>query len=138
MEKQHVFSLIVGTIGAFWSAMVGSLGLAVSVLMVVMLADYVTGLLCATVNKELSSSKGTRGFIKKLIVLILIGLVYLLEASSLGTQHAADGAAIAYIAIEFISVTENAGRIGVPLGPLKNIIAILKEKISSKGDEKNG
>jgi toxin secretion/phage lysis holin len=135
MEKQYVFSLIIGTIGAFWSAMVGSLGLAVSVLLVVMLADYITGLLCAAVNKELNSAKGTKGFIKKLIVLILIGLVYLLENASLGTQHASDGAAVAYIAIEFISVTENAGKIGVPLGPLANIIAVLKEKIV-KGESK--
>ncbi|PAD85471.1 hypothetical protein CHH55_23375 [Niallia circulans] len=42
----------------------GGVGLAVSVLLVVMLADYVTGLLCAFVNKELNSAKGTRGFKK--------------------------------------------------------------------------
>jgi toxin secretion/phage lysis holin len=135
MEKQHVLGLFIGMIGAFWSAMVGSFGLAVSVLFVVMLADYITGLLCAFVNKELNSAKGTRGFIKKLIILILIGLLYLIELSFNGTATGGEGAAWAYIAIEFISITENAGKIGVPLGPLANIIAVLKEKIT-KGEGK--
>ncbi|WP_158318896.1 phage holin family protein [Robertmurraya kyonggiensis] len=135
MEKQHVLSLGIGAIAAFWSALVGSFGLAVSVLLVVMLADYITGLLCATVNKELNSSKGWRGFIKKLIVLILIGLLYLIELSLNGTATGGEGAAWAYIAIEFISITENAGKIGVPLGPLTNIIAVLKEKVNGKGEK---
>jgi len=133
MEKQHVFSFIVGGLGALWTAMVGSFGQAVSVLLVVMLADYITGLMCAIVNKELNSAKGTRGFIKKLIVLILIGMLYLIEGTWLGTAAAGEGAAWAYIAIEFISITENAGKIGVPLGPLGNIIAVLKEKVNGKG-----
>ncbi|AYV67238.1 hypothetical protein C2I06_10305 [Niallia circulans] len=45
----------------YWRDLVsngGGFGLAVSVLLVVMLADYVTGLLCAFVNKELNSAKG--------------------------------------------------------------------------------
>jgi toxin secretion/phage lysis holin len=136
MEKQHVLGIFVGAIGAFWSAMVGSFGLAVSILLVVMLADYITGLLCAAVNKELNSTKGTRGFIKKLIILILIGLLYLIEGEKFGTGISGEGAAWAYIAIEFISITENAGKIGVPLGPITNIISVLKEKINVKGVDK--
>ncbi|UQZ76701.1 holin [Niallia circulans] len=132
MEKQHGLSIAIGVIGGIWSVMVGGFGLAVSVLLVVMLADYVTGLLCAFVNKELNSAKGTRGFKKKLIVLILIGLLYLIEISLNGTATGGEGAAWAYIAIEFISITENAGKIGVPLGPLGNIIAVLKEKVNGK------
>lgn len=132
MEKQHGLSIVIGVIGGFWSVIVGSFGLAVSVLLVVMLADYVTGLLCAFVNKELNSAKGTRGFIKKLIVLILIGLLYLIEISLNGTAAGGEGAAWAYIAIEFISITENAGKIGVPLGPLGSIISVLKEKVNGR------
>jgi toxin secretion/phage lysis holin len=135
MEKQHVLGLIIGMIGAFWSAMVGSFGSAVSVLMVVMLGDYITGIICGFINKELNSSKGTRGFAKKLIILILIGLLYLIEFSFNGTAAGGEGAAWAYIAIEFISITENAGKIGVPLGPVSNFIAVLKEKII-KGEGK--
>lgn len=136
MEKQHGLGIAVGIVGGIWSAMVGSFGLAVSVLLVIMFADYVTGLLCAFVNKELNSAKGTRGFIKKLIVLILIGLLYLIELSLNGTATGGEGAAWAYIAIEFISITENAGKIGVPLGPLGGFIAVLKEKINPKGEGK--
>lgn len=132
MEKQHILGIVIGLVGGFWSAMVGGFGLAVSVLMVVMLADYITGLLCAGVNKELNSAIGTRGFAKKLIILILIGLLYLIEHSMRGTSVGGSGAAWAYIAIEFVSITENAGKIGVPLGPIASFISVLKEKINEK------
>lgn len=132
MEKQHWLGIAVGFIGGIWSAMVGCLGEALSVLIVIMAADYMTGLLSAFVNKELNSAIGTKGFIKKLVVLILIGLIYLLEGVGLNTQHVGDGVAIAYIAIEFISITENAGRLGVPLGPVEKFIAILKDKGENK------
>ncbi|MDF2791408.1 MAG: holin [Neobacillus sp.] len=136
MEKQHILSIFIGVVGAFWAAMVGNFGLAVSILVVMMLADYVTGILCAFVNKELNSAKGTKGFIKKLIVLILIGLLYLIEGAKFGTGISGEGAAWAYIAIEFISITENAGKIGVPLGPIGSFVSVLKEKINQKGEEK--
>lgn len=132
MERMHWFSLGFGGLGIFWSVMVGSLGIAVSVLILMMAADYATGLISGWINKELNSAKGTRGFAKKLLILILIGSVYLLEKVVFDTQHMGDGAALAYIFIEFISIAENVGRAGVSLGPVNNIIAVLKEKGNGK------
>jgi toxin secretion/phage lysis holin len=121
------------SIGTIWSFIVGALGWAFPTLVIMMTADFISGILAGSINEGLSSSIGRKGFIKKVHILIIIGCFYLLEKVIFGTQHIGDGVTVAYIIIEFISITENAGRIGVPLGPLKNIIAVLKEK---GGEEK--
>jgi toxin secretion/phage lysis holin len=113
-----------GAIGTIWSFIVGAMGWAFPTLVIMMAADFVSGMSAGSANEGLSSSKGRIGFVKKVHILIIVGLVYLLEKGVLGTQHLGDGVTFAYIIIEFISLTENAGRLGVPLGPLKKFIAL--------------
>lgn len=130
------FKTFFGAIGTVWSAIVGTLGWAFPALIVMMAADFLSGVSAGYANDGLSSSIGRKGFVKKVHILIIVGLVYLLEKTVLGTQHLGDGVTIAYIVIEFISLTENAGKLGVPLGPLKNVIALLKDKDQTKSDSK--
>lgn len=123
-----------GTIGGAWSWLAGSLGAAFPVLLVMMLFDYITGLMVGATTGTLNSAVGRKGFIRKLYVLILIGAVYLIERILFQTQHIGDGVTIAYIIIEFISITENGGKLGAPIPqPVKNLIAVLKEKGNGKG-----
>lgn len=121
-----------GTIGTVWSFIVGAMGWAFPTLILLMLADFISGVMAGSTKEGLSSKKGRIGFVKKVHILIIVGVVYLIEKQLLGTQHLADGVTIAYILIEFISITENAGKLGVPLGPVKNFIAVLKEKGEGK------
>lgn len=130
-----IIKSVFGTIGTGWSLVVGAMGWAFPTLLVMMAADFATGVLAGSVNEGLKSDKGRKGFIKKVYVLILIGSVYLLERTIFGTQHLGDGVTIAYIVIEFISLAENGGKLGVNLGPIQNIIAVLKEKGNGKGDK---
>lgn len=115
-------------LGTVWSFIVGAMGWAFPTLIVMMAADYITGVMAGAANGGLSSSIGRKGFLKKIYVIILIGAVCLLERTIFGTQHLGDGVTIAYIIIEFISLAENGGKLGVNIGPVKNIIAVLKEK----------
>jgi toxin secretion/phage lysis holin len=128
---KSVFSVV----GSLWSLVVGAMGWAFPTLVIMMAADFISGVMAGSVNGGLSSSIGRKGFLKKLYVLMLIGAVYLLEKTIFGTQHLGDGVTIAYIVIEFISLAENGGKLGVNLGPIKNIIAVLKEKGTGKGDK---
>lgn len=136
MENKIIFWLksFFGSIGTIWSFIVGTMGWAFPSLVIMMLLDFISGLSAGSKNEGLSSSKGREGFIKKIHVLIIIGAVYLMEKAVFGTQHVGDGVTIAYLIIEFISLIENAGRLGVPLGPVENFISILKQK----GDGKDG
>jgi len=130
MEKW--IATIIGSIGFLLSYAIDGMGLAIVVLIGVMAIDYATGLMAAWHNKELSSQKGTRGFIRKLYVLLLIGAVAIAESLVFGSEHAADGVAIAYIAVELISITENGVKMDAPMPPVvKRLLDIVKSKTES-------
>lgn len=127
MEKWIAWTT--GGIGSIISLLIDGMGLAVTILIAIMGIDYVTGLMQAWYNKQLSSMVGMRGFIRKLYVLLLIAAIYLCEDAIFGTEHVGDGVVIAYIAIELISITENGIKMGAPMPPyIKSLIEIVKDK----------
>ncbi|MFW5436262.1 phage holin family protein [Paenibacillus apiarius] len=131
-----LFKAAFGFVGSFISWMVGGLGLVFVVLLGLMVMDFATGIMAGITGPGLSSSKGRNGFIRKLYIIILIGAVYLIEITVLKSSGVVgDGVAIAYCVIEFISIVENGGKLGVPLGPVQNIIEVLKGK--EKGEKIN-
>ncbi len=97
-------------------------------LLLLMVFDYITGIMCALVKKTLSSKVGYKGICRKLCVLIIIAL------SNLGAETvnlpALRSAAIGfYIANEAISILENAGELGVAYPKwLKEALIQLKNK----------
>lgn len=120
---------IITILGGFISWMVGGVGLAFVVLLVLIALDFGTGLMVAAYSSNLSSSVGIKGFIKKMYIIILVGAVYMVERSVLhSTGVVGDGIVIAYSILEFLSIVENGGKLGVPIGPLKNVISVLKGK----------
>lgn len=132
MEKW--IATAVGSVGFLVSYAIDGMGLAVVVLIGVMGIDYITGLMAAWHNQELSSRVGTRGFIRKLYVLLLIGALSIAESLVFGSEHAADGVAIAYIAVELISIAENGVKMDAPMpGVVKNLLDIIKSK--TQGNE---
>lgn len=117
-----------GIIGAVISYSVDGLGMAVTVLIGFMSIDYVTGILCGIVNKNLNSRIGFNGIIRKIYYLMLVGSVYLLSLVIPGIEYAGDGAAIAFCVLEFISITENGTKMGLPLPTfIKNILSIVQD-----------
>ncbi|WP_246062939.1 phage holin family protein [Paenibacillus ehimensis] len=129
MDKSTVFKTGFGVVGAFISWVVGGLGLAFTILLGLMLLDYATGLMVGYVKKELSSRVGITGLFRKTYVIILVGCVYMIEVSVLKSNGViGDGVVMAYSVIEFLSIVENGGKLGVPLGPLANVISAVKGK----------
>lgn len=120
--------------GGLVSYLVGGLGLAFTILLGLMVIDYVTGLMVAIYNKNLSSRVGSRGFIRKLYVILLIGAVYLIEQVTFEqVGYIADGVAVAYCVMELVSIVENGGKLNVPLPKmLKDLILVLKPKSEQK------
>lgn len=121
-------------VGGLISYMVGGLGLAFTILLGLMVIDYVTGLMVAIYNKNLSSKIGSKGFIRKLYVILLIGAVYLIEQVTFEqVGYIADGVAVAYCVMELVSIIENGGKLNVPLPKmLKDLILVLKPKSEQK------
>lgn len=144
MNIEQKFALISGIIGSIVSYMFDSVGVAVSILILFMLADYITGMVAAGIQKELNSRVGWTGFIRKIYVLVLIGLIYALEyLAGYYTEfdifggHVGDGAAFAYIAIEFISITENGVKMGAPIPKfIQNLLKVVKDKTGEGSEAK--
>jgi len=143
MNIEQKISLISGFLGAIVSFMFDRVGVAVSILILFMTVDYITGLIAAGINKELSSRIGLTGLGRKVYVLMLIGVVYALEFLAgqyidleIFGGHIGDGAAFAYIAIEFISITENGVKMGAPIPQfIQDLLKIVNDNANKGGGE---
>lgn len=117
---------IFGT-GATW--LFGTWDTALSVLILFMVADYVTGVWKGFINKKLSSDAGYRGLAKKggILIVLIIG-VSLDRLLNDGSWVFRTLVAYWYIANEGISLLENLGAIGVPIPPkILDVLVQLKE-----------
>ena len=119
---------------------IGSLAMLIA-LIVFMVIDYITGLMCAIADKKLSSAVGFKGICKKVLILILVGVAHILDTNVVGTGSALRGAVICfYLSNEGLSLLENAAHIGLPVPEkLKEILAQLhnreeKDKENDKAD----
>ncbi|MFL1998342.1 phage holin family protein [Lysinibacillus irui] len=127
MEKW--IAVVSGTIGTIVSYSVDGVGMAVTVLIGFMAIDYITGIMSGIVNQNLNSRVGFNGAMRKIYYLLLVGSVYLLSVVIPGIEYAGDGVAIAFCVLEFISITENGTKMGLPMPDfIKNILAIVKDK----------
>lgn len=150
---------VYGAFSAFFAVVSGYLGIVVvpiTVLLVVMIIDYITGMVAAWHEAELSSKKGIFGIVKKLCyifaVTVGIGVDWLIY-SGLQSMNVSLGVSTFFgllvtfwlIINELISILENLSKIGIPLPNfLKTIVNRLKtttEKIGNKdkteGEEKD-
>jgi toxin secretion/phage lysis holin len=94
----------------------------------VIIMDYITGLMAAIIEKNVSSAIGFKGLIKKFAMVLIIALCHQLDKFT-GNSVIMTGAIFFFLANELVSITENYGRIGLPLPPqLKNIIKTLRDK----------
>lgn len=118
----------------FWSAgagaalgeYLGSFDSLMYALVAFIVTDYATGLLCAIVEKNLSSAIGFKGICQKVFILALVGVANILDVNVIGGGQVLRSAVIFfYISNEGISIIENAARIGLPV-PDK-IQAVMKQ-----------
>ena len=101
-----------GWIGYF----VGGLDGLLTALVVFAALDYVTGVLCAVAERELSSAAGFRGICRKVLIFMLVGVGHVLDTFVIGSGSAVRTAVICfYLSNEGISVLENVARLGLPV-----------------------
>ena len=85
-------------------------------LIVLMSLDYISGIMCAVIDKKLSSAIGFRGICKKVLILMLVGVANIVDLHVVGTGSALRGAVICfYMSNEALSLFENAAHIGLPI-----------------------
>jgi toxin secretion/phage lysis holin len=119
---------VISVVGTSVSYIVDGLGLALTFLLCMMVIDVITGLMVAGKGNQIKSSLFRQGLVRKLYILLLIGAVYMVDKLVLDTGYIGDGVTIAFVINEFVSITENGGKLGVWMPQkVKDIIAALKE-----------
>ena len=98
--------------------------------------DYITGIMCAVVDKKLSSEVGFKGIFKKVLIFALVGVGHILDTRIIGAGSMLRTAVIFfYLSNEGVSLLENAAYLGLPIPQnLKSVLEQLHDR-SEKEDE---
>jgi toxin secretion/phage lysis holin len=133
--KAKTFSLAWASIGGFIGWYLGGFDDLLYALLAFVVADYITGILCAIDNHRLSSEVGFRGINRKLLIFILVGLANVIDAHLLKHGTPIRTATICfYISNEGISLLENAGQLGLPFPKkLKDVL----EQLQNNNDKED-
>ena len=127
---QIIIDSIAGAVGAVLGFMYGEVTGLFWALIAFMATDYITCVVVAAINKQLSSEVGFRGLAKKLMILVFVSLGHIADMYVLGgTPVAMSAVMLFYIANEGLSIIENAGNLGLPVPKkLKDIMVQLKKE----------
>lgn len=128
--KKETINSIAALVGTWITYILGTWDTALEVLILFMVMDYITGVFGGITNKNLSSSVGFKGILKKVTILIvLIVAVSLDRLLNSGSWVFRTLVCYFYIANEAISLLENAAKIGLPIPQkLVDVLAQLKSK----------
>lgn len=114
--------------GALFTWLFGSWEVGLQILLTCMVLDYVMGVMCGYKEKELSSHVGFLGLKKKFTILIVLILAVLLDRLMGQGWIFRTIVIYFYIAMEGISILENAARLDVPIPQkLKEALVQLQE-----------
>lgn len=136
MKMINIIKLALTSIGTALGWFLGGYDTMMITLLIFMAIDYLSGVMCAIVKKELSSEIGFKGIFKKILILFLVGM-----ANMLGTSIHIEG--LRYIVISFylanegISIIENASMLDLPVPQkVKDVLKQLKDDTSEGGETK--
>lgn len=131
---------VIGAIGGAIAAAFGGWNSAMTTLLIFMGLDYVTGNILACMGKSgksetgaLNSYAGWKGLMRKGMTLAIVYVAYRLDLV-IGTTYIKDAAIITFATNEALSITENAGALGVPMpAVVTKAIEVLKTKGEKDG-----
>lgn len=139
---RNVINLLVGVLGSIVTYLFGGWSTMLETLIIFMIIDYLTGIICAGVFKKspksdsgaLSSKVGFKGIIKKCMILVMIVVAYRIDVLLSANLLILSAVEIAFISNEAISILENCNAMGLPIpDPLRRAVASL-EKESDKDE----
>jgi toxin secretion/phage lysis holin len=116
----------------------GDWSVLLSILLVLTIFDFISGLVAGYIEGGLKSKVGMVGIARKVFIFLMVAVAHLIDLllieSGLETKALIMTMVIVFYAVnEILSITENAGRIGLPVPEqIKNAIVVLKGKDERK------
>ena len=131
---QLIFSAVGGWLGYFLGGCDGLLYALIAFVVI----DYITGVMCAIINRELSSAVGFKGIFRKVLIFLRVGIANIIDVQVIGTGAVLRTAVIFfYISNEGVSLLENAGHLGLPIPEkIKTVLEQLHDR-AENGKEGN-
>jgi toxin secretion/phage lysis holin len=128
---QLVFAAIGGWLGYFLG---GCDGLLIA-LVVFVVVDYLTGVMCAIADHKLSSAVGFKGICRKVLIFLLVGIANILDVQVIRSGSVLRTAVIFfYISNEGVSLVENAAHLGLPVpDKMKDVLEQLHDRDGKEG-----
>lgn len=136
-EFWNVIQMVLAAVGGWLGYFLGGCDGLLIALVVFVAVDYVTGVMCAVVDKKLSSEVGFKGICRKVLIFLLVGIANVLDAEVLKTGSILRTAVIFfYLSNEGISLLENAGHLGLPIPKkMKKALKQLHDRSEKEDDE---
>ena len=130
----NIIQLVIAGIGGWLGWFLGGCDGLLYTLIAFVVADYLTGVMCAIIDRKLSSTVGFKGIFKKVLIFMLVGVANIIDIEIIGSGSVLRTAVIFfYISNEGVSLIENAGYIGLPIPEkLKSVLEQLHERAESE------
>ena len=135
-EFWHSVQFVITALGGWLGWFLGGCDGLLYALIVFILIDYATGVMCAVSDRKLSSAAGFRGICRKVLILLLVGLAHVLDTQVLNTPGVIRTAVIFFfLANDGLSILENAAHLGLPVpDALKSVLEQLHDRDKKSGD----
>lgn len=132
MEK-NAATLATAGVGTILYFLFGEFDIALQCLLVFIVLDYISGLIKAIINRELSSKIGLQGILKKVGFLIIVAVGVLVDRITGGSGTVRSLVIYYFVANEGLSIIENLGQAGLPIPKsIKNTLKMLKNQGDGK------
>lgn len=123
---QLAFTAVGGWLGYFLG---GCDGLIIALVLFVVI-DYITGVMCAVVDRKLSSTVGFKGIFRKVLIFMLVGIANIIDVQVIKSGSVLRTAVVFfYLSNEGLSLIENSVHLGLPVPEkLKAVLKQLNDK----------
>lgn len=98
----------------------------ISATLLFMLGDIISGFVSAVINKNVDSQKMREGILRKLLLLVSIGLSFVMQYAFFNITIISKFVCLYIIFMEIISILENLTKAGIDFGKLGEILNIKK------------
>ena len=135
-KLKNIINFITGVLATWLVYLLGGWDIALQLLVIGVLLDYITGICKAIYKKKLNSEIGLKGIVKKIGYFVLVAVAVIIDKVTGETGAIRTLVIYFFVANEGISILENWGDMGVPFPKkLREILEQLRDNNNPKTKE---
>lgn len=134
MDILNIIKIGIAALGGCIGAFLGNVDGLILTLCLFMVTDYLTGVAVGITAHKLSSETGFKGLLRKILILVMVGIANCIDVYILQQGSVIRAAVIFfYLSNEGISILENSAALGLPIPKkLRDILEQLNNESEGK------